>query len=72
MAIPYNPYEPKPYERWTLRRMLDLQEDRFAEKGFWEFLGGEGAYPQLLDALEQAGIELRSGLDAYFGKYAQA
>lgn len=23
IAIPYNPYEPKPYERWTIKGMLD-------------------------------------------------
>jgi hypothetical protein len=27
IAIPYNPYEPKPYERWTLKGMLDLEEE---------------------------------------------
>lgn len=24
IAIPYNPYEPQPYSRWTMRGMLDL------------------------------------------------
>ena len=29
IAIPYNPYEPKPYSRWTMAGMLDLnKEDR--------------------------------------------
>ena len=27
IGIPYNPYEPKPYERWTLKGMLDLQHE---------------------------------------------
>ena len=27
IAIPYNPYEPKPYERWTLKGMLDLDNE---------------------------------------------
>jgi len=27
IAIPYNPYEPKPYERWTLKGMLDLKNE---------------------------------------------
>ncbi|MCG9129881.1 TdeIII family type II restriction endonuclease [Candidatus Poribacteria bacterium] len=27
IGVPYNPYEPKPYRRWTLEGMLDLQHD---------------------------------------------
>lgn len=70
LAMPYNPYEPKPYERWTLRGMIDLEKELFVGEEFWNFLGGKGAYPQLLDAFERAGIELYPELDAYFEKYA--
>jgi type II restriction enzyme len=27
IAIPYNPYEPEPYTRWTMRGMLDLDNE---------------------------------------------
>ena len=27
IAIPYNPYEPKPYSRWTMAGMLDLENE---------------------------------------------
>jgi hypothetical protein len=27
IAIPYNPYEPKPYSRWTMAGMLDLDNE---------------------------------------------
>ena len=27
IAIPYNPYEPEPYKRWTIRGMLDLKHE---------------------------------------------
>jgi type II restriction enzyme len=37
---------------------------------FWDFLGGQGAYFEVLDCFEQAGIELRPELDAYFNNYA--
>jgi type II restriction enzyme len=68
-AIPYNPYEPAPYERWTIKGMLDdIQELKVAEE-FWDFLGGQGTYKDLLDCFEQAGIELRSEIDDYFGKF---
>lgn len=69
IAIPYNPYEPKPYERWTLKGMLDLERELKVADEFWDFLGGEGAYLELLDCFERVGIELRSEIDAYFSKF---
>ena len=27
VVTPNNPYEPKPYERWTLKGMLDLKKN---------------------------------------------
>lgn len=69
IAIPYNPYEPKPYERWTIRGMLDLKEELFVANEFWDFLGGKGSYEELLNCFERAGIELRPEIDAYFSKF---
>lgn len=69
IAIPYNPYEPKPYERWTLKGMLDLHNELKVAEEFWDFLGGDGAYIELLDCFERAGIELRSEIDSYFQKF---
>ena len=69
IAIPYNPYEPKPYERWTLKGMLDLDNELKVAEEFWDFLGGKGAYPELLDCFERAGIELRPEIDKYFSKF---
>ncbi|HPK04360.1 MAG TPA: TdeIII family type II restriction endonuclease [Bacteroidales bacterium] len=69
IAIPYNPYEPKPYERWTIMGMLDDKHELKVAEEFWDFLGGQGAYNDLLDCFEKAGIELRSEIDEYFGKF---
>jgi len=69
IAIPYNPYEPKPYERWTLKGMLDLDNELKVADEFWDFLGGKGAYSNLLDCFEKVGIELRSEIDNYFSKF---
>jgi type II restriction enzyme len=69
IAIPYNPYEPEPYQRWTLKGMLeDTHELKVAEE-FWDFLGGQGAYMELLDCFERAGMALRPEIDAYFTKF---
>ena len=69
IGIPYNPYEPEPYERWTLRGMLDMQDDILIAEELWDFIGGKGTYVELLNAFEQAGIELRDEIDRYFEKF---
>jgi type II restriction enzyme len=69
IAIPYNPYEPKPYSRWTMAGMLDLPNELKVADEFWDFLGGKGTYTQLLEIFENVGIELRSEIDEYFYKY---
>ncbi|MBI4722654.1 MAG: TdeIII family type II restriction endonuclease [Candidatus Stahlbacteria bacterium] len=69
VAIPYNPYEPQPYERWTLKGMLDLDNELKVADEFWDFLGSKGAYNELLDCFEIAGIELRPEIDDYFSRY---
>jgi type II restriction enzyme len=69
IAISYNPYAPKPYSRWTMAGMLDLEQELKVAEEFWDFLGGEGSYNQLLDIFERVGIELRSEIDDYFNKF---
>ena len=66
IAIPYNPYYPRPYERWTLKGMLDLKNELKVAEEFWNFLGGENAYSDLLDCFERGGISLRTEIDKYF------
>lgn len=58
VAIPYNPYEPKPYERWTLQGLFDLRQEVLVGVEFWDFLGGKGTYDDLLNIFEKAGLEL--------------
>lgn len=69
IAIPYNPYEPQPYNRWTMRGMLDLDNELKVAAEFWDFIGGQGAYTDLLDIFERIGLELRPEIDAYFARY---
>lgn len=69
IAIPYNPYEPQPYNRWTMRGMLDLDHELKVATEFWDFLGGKGAYDDLLGCFERVGIELRPEIDKYFARF---
>lgn len=69
LAIPYNPYEPKPYSRWTMRGMIDLDHELMVGHEFWDFLAGEGAYGDILDCFERVGIALRDEIDRYFARF---
>lgn len=69
LAIPYNPYEPKPYNRWTFRGMFDFAHELMVAEEFWDFLGGDGAYSDLLNAFEQAGIRMRTEIDTKFSSF---
>lgn len=71
IGIPYNPYEPKPYDRWTMRGMFDLKAEVYVAEELWDFIGGVGAYQDLLDCFEQTGIELRPEIDQYFARFRQ-
>ena len=66
IAIPYNPYEPEPYQRWTLQGLFDLENEIMVAEELWDFLGGENTYEQLLDVFETVGIELRPEIDDRF------
>ena len=69
IAIPYNPYEPKPYSRWTMAGMLDLNHELKVASEFWDFLAGTGTYDTLLTIFEQIGLELRPEIEEYFDRY---
>jgi hypothetical protein len=69
VAIPYNPYAPEPYNRWTMRGMLDLGEELKVAEEFWDFLGGQGAFDDLLGCFERVGLDMRREIDTYFSRF---
>jgi type II restriction enzyme len=71
IAIPYNPFAPNPYQTWTMKGMIDVKHELKVAEEFWNFLGGDGTYNELLDCFENAGIELRSEINEYFGKFGK-
>lgn len=52
-----------------MRGMLDLNEELKVAEEFWNFLGGEGTYTDLLECFEKVGIALRDEIDSYFEKF---
>ncbi|MFC1799288.1 TdeIII family type II restriction endonuclease [Candidatus Eisenbacteria bacterium] len=69
LAIPYNPYEPKPYERWTLKGLFDIPNEIMVAAEFWDFLGGEDTYSELLDIFQSVGLKLRPEIDQRFSEF---
>jgi len=69
IAIPYNPYDPQPYERWTMQGMFDLAKEVLVAEEWWNFLADDLVYGDLLDCFEVAGIKLREEIDQYFKRF---
>ena len=70
IAIPYNPYAPAPYKRWTLQGIFDLEKQLLVGEEFWNFLaGGDDVYEELLDCFERVGHALKKEMDKYFSRF---
>lgn len=69
LAIPYNPYDPKAYERWTMAGMIDTRNELKVQEEFWDFIAKKGGYEKLLDIFEEAGKNLRTEIDQHFTRY---
>lgn len=59
LAIPYNPYHPEPYNRFTMQGYLDEANELYVAEKFWELLGGEGTYEEVLRIFDEAGKALK-------------
>lgn len=70
LAIPYNPYHPEPYERWTLRGLYDLKKGEIlVGSEFWNFVAADNIYEELLDVFQEVGKKLRSEIDKKFAEF---
>jgi predicted nucleotidyltransferase len=70
IAIPYNPYHPEPYERWTLKGLYDLEKGEIlVGEEFWNFVAGDNIYEELLSVFQKVGIELRCEIDDKFAEF---
>ncbi|MFV0531230.1 MAG: TdeIII family type II restriction endonuclease [Flavobacteriales bacterium] len=57
LAFPYNPYHPEPYSRFTESGMMDAPNDFLVGDEYWDFLGGEGTFTELLETFDEVGIK---------------
>ncbi len=59
LAIPYNPYHPEPYSRFTMQGYLDEEKELYVAEKFWELLGGKGTYEEVLKIFDEVGKEFK-------------
>lgn len=55
LAIPYNPYHPNPYNRFTQQNVMEPGIDFIVADEYWNMLSGKNTYPQLLDIFDKVG-----------------
>ncbi|NEP05515.1 MAG: TdeIII family type II restriction endonuclease, partial [Okeania sp. SIO4D6] len=64
IAIPYNPYHPHSYARWTANE-CDVQNELLIQENFWNECAGEGVYEDLLNIFREVGVEMKSKIDQW-------
>jgi hypothetical protein len=70
LAIPYNPYYPESYERWTLKGLYDLDKrEVLVGEEFWNFVAQDNVYEELLTVFQKVGDELRDEIDKKFAEF---
>jgi len=55
VALPYNPYYPNPYDRFTLQGLLKPGEDLLIGDDYWDYLGGVNTFTELLEVFDSVG-----------------
>ena len=71
LAIPYNPYYPEPYNRFTMQGYLDEDKDLYVADKFWELLGGKGTYNEILDIFDEVGKEFKEKIQKKIKEVAE-
>ncbi|OQA92819.1 MAG: MjaII restriction endonuclease [Elusimicrobia bacterium ADurb.Bin231] len=71
LAFPYNPYHPQPYSRFTEVGMMDHPNDFLIGEEYWNFIGGENTFSQLLEVFDAVGKEFKQCLSQKFKKIAR-
>ena len=61
LGFPYNPFLTRAsYRHSFTKKIMDLQNDVLIAEEFWDEIGGEGTFDQMLAIIEGVGNEIRS------------
>ena len=71
LAIPYNPYHPEPYSRFTMQGYLDEEKELYVAEKYWGLLGGKGTYKEVLNIFDEVGKEFKEKIQNKIKKVAE-
>ncbi len=71
LALPYNPYHPATYERFTETNMMDAPNDFLVGSEYWDFIGGDNTLTPLLDVFDDVGKNYKDQLQQKFRAVAK-
>lgn len=63
LAFPYNPYYPKPYERFTEQGVLERKKEFLIGNEYWNFLGGSNTFRELLKLFDTVGKNFKKQIN---------
>lgn len=72
LAFPYNPYHPQPYERFTEQGVLDRGKEFLIGKEYWDFLGGENTFEELLELFNTVGKKFKEKIKSKIQEVARS
>jgi hypothetical protein len=67
IGIPYNPYHPNPYDRWTSSE-CDPAGDLLVQDELWAAFAGKEVFNELLKVFDDVGNELQHTVKAFIDK----
>lgn len=71
LSIPYNPYHPEQYNRFTIQGVLDEEKELYVAEKFWDLLGGKGTYKELLMIFDEIGKEFKNQIQSKIREVAR-
>lgn len=71
LAFPYNPYHPKSYHRFAEVGMMDSPNDFLVGDEYWNFIGGENTFSELLKTFDEVGNVFKDQLNKKFRQIAK-
>jgi hypothetical protein len=72
LAFPYNPNHPNPYSHFTISGMMDHPNDFLIGEEYWDLLGGEKTFPDLLNVFDEVGKSFKEKLNKKFKEIAES
>ncbi len=62
LAFPYNPYYPEPYQHFAKGNYFERGKEFLIGKEYWDLIGGDGTYDELIVLIKEVGDELLSDI----------